>query len=92
MVGLPGEIGPVTQVAASGDHSLVVTASGQLYAFGSNFWVSWAAPPTTEVGESDADAGGVAGGDRPGDAGRRRRCYHSLVVTASGQLYAFGDN
>ena len=35
-VSLPGEIGPVTQVAAGGAHSLAVTASGQLYAFGLN--------------------------------------------------------
>ena len=33
---LAGEIGPVTQVAAGGNHSLAVTASGQLYAFGFN--------------------------------------------------------
>ena len=35
---LPGEIGPVTQVAAGLNHSLAVTASGQLYAFGGNFF------------------------------------------------------
>jgi hypothetical protein len=35
-VTLPGEIGPVTQVAAGSDHSLAVTASGPVYAFGSN--------------------------------------------------------
>ena len=36
LVTLPGEVGPVTQVAAGTDHSLAVTASGQLYAFGDN--------------------------------------------------------
>jgi alpha-tubulin suppressor-like RCC1 family protein len=38
LVTLPGEVGPVTQVAAGGFHGLVVTSSGQLYAFGYNFY------------------------------------------------------
>ena len=38
LVTLPGEIGPVTQVAAGDDYSLAVTASGQLYAFGFNYY------------------------------------------------------
>jgi Regulator of chromosome condensation (RCC1) repeat len=48
-VTLPGEIGPVIQVAASGSHSLVVTASGQLYAFGSNFWGQLGSPANNGV-------------------------------------------
>jgi alpha-tubulin suppressor-like RCC1 family protein len=35
-VQIPGRVGPVTQLAAGNDHSLLVTASGQLFAFGSN--------------------------------------------------------
>ena len=36
LVGLPGQIGQVTQLAAGVDHSLALTSSGQLYAFGDN--------------------------------------------------------
>ena len=36
LVSLPGQSGPVTQIAAGGSHSLAVTPSGQLYAFGDN--------------------------------------------------------
>lgn len=36
LVGLPGQIGQVTQLAAGDGHSLAVTSAGQLYAFGDN--------------------------------------------------------
>ncbi|HJS95661.1 MAG TPA: hypothetical protein VJ741_15465, partial [Solirubrobacteraceae bacterium] len=36
LVSLAGQSGPVTEIAAGTDHSLALTASGQLYAFGSN--------------------------------------------------------
>ena len=36
LVSLPGEVGPVVQVAAGDYHSLALTASGQVYAFGDN--------------------------------------------------------
>ena len=38
MVALPGEAGPVTQIVAGLFHSLVATASGQIYAFGFNYY------------------------------------------------------
>src|SRR5437588_3768250 len=37
-VRLPGQTGRIIQVAAGGGHSLVVTSTGQLYAFGENSW------------------------------------------------------
>ena len=87
---LPGEIGLVTQVAAGGDHTLAVTASGQLYAFGFNEFgelgssANTVPNPTPTVVTLPGEIGPVtqvaAGGD------------HSLALTASGQLYAFGDN
>src|SRR5690348_10129995 len=36
LVSLPGQRGQVTEIAAGTDHSLALTSSGQLYAFGSN--------------------------------------------------------
>jgi alpha-tubulin suppressor-like RCC1 family protein len=90
---LPGAVGPVTEIVAGGDHSLVLTASGQLYAFGQNFF--------GELGL--AANGGTLNANPtpalvtlPGASGPVLQIAaglgHSLALTASGQLYAFGDN
>ena len=95
-VALPGQSGPVVQTAAGMLHSLVVTASGQAYAFGYNYHGQlgndtyiegngphgWNPTPTLIVlpGQDGPVVQAAAGND------------HSLVLTASGQLYAFGDN
>jgi alpha-tubulin suppressor-like RCC1 family protein len=90
LVTLPGQVGGVRQIAAGNDHTLVVTSGGQLYAFGSD-----------AVGQA-----GLRTGARvnpvptlvvlPGQAGQVTQVaasnFHSLVVTSSGQLYAFGWN
>jgi alpha-tubulin suppressor-like RCC1 family protein len=90
---LPGADGPVTQIAAGQDHSLVLTSTGQLYAFGDNQYGqlgrtanngSTAANPTpTEV-------------DLPGAIGPVIRVAagadSSFALTSSGQLYSFGEN
>ena len=90
LVGLPGQTGPVVQVAAGYDHSLAVTSTGQLYAFGYN---------------EDGQLGNVTSGDvnpiplpvgLPGQTGPvvqvAAGAYHSLALTSTGQLYAFGEN
>lgn len=90
-VTLPGEVGPVIQAAAGGPDSLALTSSGQIYAFGENFW---------------GQLGNTTGQDTPnptptlvtlpGATGPVTQVavggYFSLAVTASGQLYAWGDN
>jgi alpha-tubulin suppressor-like RCC1 family protein/uncharacterized protein YecT (DUF1311 family) len=90
LVALESEIGPVTQVAASGAHSLVVTASGQLYAFGSNVWGQLGRLANNGVNSTPTLVG------LPGEIGPVTEVAaggaYSLAVTASGQLYAFGDN
>jgi uncharacterized protein YecT (DUF1311 family) len=90
LVALESEIGPVTQVAASGAHSLVVSASGQLYAFGSNFWGQLDRSANNGVNSTPTLVG------LPGEIGPVTEVAaggaYSLTVTASGQLYAFGDN
>jgi alpha-tubulin suppressor-like RCC1 family protein len=90
---LPGQVGAVTQVAAGGYHSLVVTESGQLYAFGLNHSgqlgttagsESYSPNPVPVLVTLPGQVGGVvqvAAGS-----------FHSLALTASGQLYGFGDN
>ncbi len=49
LVTLPEAIGQVTQIAAGGDHSLALTATGQLYAFGDNRYGQLGDEPTTET-------------------------------------------
>jgi alpha-tubulin suppressor-like RCC1 family protein len=96
LVGLPGATGVVVQVAAGADHSLAVTSTGQLYAFGGNNYgqlgnattqiLNGLTPnnPTPALVSLPSATGGVvqvaAGG------------FDSLVVTSTGQLYAFGHN
>lgn len=93
LVGLPGASGPVVQAAAGNGYSLAVTSTGQLFTFGDNQYGALGRPensgspnPTPTPGlVSLADESGpvvqVAGGSE-----------HSYAITASGQLYAFGDN
>ena len=94
LVTLPGLIGTISQISAGGYHSLVATSSGQLYAFGFNFYgqlgnvtnngVMGASNPTPTLVTLPGQVGTIAeiaGGQ-----------HHSLVLTTSGQLYAFGYN
>ncbi len=94
LVTLPGEVGPVTQVAAS-DQSLVVTSSGQLYAFGENFWGQLGNETNDGLGSYEANPT-PALVTLPGEIGPVTQVAadgnFSLVVTESGQLYAFGEN
>jgi alpha-tubulin suppressor-like RCC1 family protein len=93
LVGLPGENGTVTQVAAGSDHSLVVTSSGQLYAFGYNYYGQLGSTTNVKTGTPDPTPTLVS---LPGEIGTVTQTAagssSSLVVTSSGQLYAFGAN
>ena len=93
LVSLPGASGQVIQIAAGGDHSLALTSTGQLYAFGRNFFGQLGRPGNSGTGNPNPEAALVellgasgpvvqiaAGGD------------HSLALTSTGQLYAFGRN
>jgi alpha-tubulin suppressor-like RCC1 family protein len=93
LVGLPGQNGAVTQIAAGYDHSLVVTSTGQLYAFGYN--------GDGDLGNATNDGADVANPtptsvSLPGQVGPVTHVaaggFQSLVITASGQLYSFGQN
>ncbi len=88
---LPGATGPPVQVAAGREFSLVLTSTGQLYAFGGN--------SQGELGNGGYNYEGVSIPEAitlPGIKGRIIEVaageYHSLVLTSSGQLYTFGDN
>jgi alpha-tubulin suppressor-like RCC1 family protein len=93
LVSLPGEIGPVTQVAAGGNHSLVVTASGQLYAFGVNFFGQLGSATNSATNNPNPTPTRVTLAGEVGPVTQvAAGANHSLVLTASGQLYAFGYN
>jgi alpha-tubulin suppressor-like RCC1 family protein len=93
LVSLPGASGPVSQVAAGGNHSLAVTASGQLYAFGSNYFGELGSEANNKTNNPNPTPAlvtlpGVSGPVTQVGAGER----HSLALTSTGQLYAFGSN
>jgi alpha-tubulin suppressor-like RCC1 family protein len=92
-VGVPGATGPVARVAAGAEHSLAVTSTGQLYAFGDNHYGELGNTtnnntdnpnPTPELVTLPGATGPVAKVAAGG--------AHSLALTTTGQLYAFGDN
>jgi hypothetical protein len=93
LVSLPGATGAVSQIAAGAAHTLALTSSGQLYAFGANQYGELGsatnngkilANPTPTLVSLPGATGTVsqiaAGGG------------HTLALTSSGQLYAFGYN
>jgi alpha-tubulin suppressor-like RCC1 family protein len=92
-VSLPGATGPVVQIAAGFSHSLVLTSTGQLYAFGSNQFGQLGSagnsgtdnPVPTPTRVSLPGAGGPVSQIAAGG-------FHSLALTSTGQLYAFGRN
>jgi alpha-tubulin suppressor-like RCC1 family protein len=93
LVSLPGAIGPVTQVAAGDDFSLAVTSSGQLYAFGKNRNGQLGSATNELTIEPNPTPARVT---LPGEVGPvvqvAAGTEHTLALTATGQLYAFGDN
>jgi alpha-tubulin suppressor-like RCC1 family protein len=93
LVTLPGQSGTVTQIAAGQYHSLAATSGGQLYAFGYN--------KHGELGRSSGvgtrNAHSVpALVSLPAQNGSITQLaaglFHSLAITSSGQLYAWGRN
>jgi alpha-tubulin suppressor-like RCC1 family protein len=93
LVSLPGADGPVVQIAAGFSHSLALTSSGQLYAFGSNEFgqLGSAAHSGTTTPTPTPTLLSLPGASGPVSqiaAGG----FHSLALTSTGQLYAFGKN
>jgi alpha-tubulin suppressor-like RCC1 family protein len=92
-VELPGARGQVAQVAAGGAHALVVTSTGQLYAFGSNLYgelgrrrnagreLSNPIPHIVAMPSSSGSVVQAAAGEG-----------FSLTLTSAGKVYAFGDD
>jgi alpha-tubulin suppressor-like RCC1 family protein len=93
LVSLPGASGAVTQVAVGSEHTLALTSTGQLYAFGSNFYGQLGISTNSGSGTANPTPTLVS---LPGATGPVTQVAagseHSLAVTSTGQLYAFGEN
>jgi alpha-tubulin suppressor-like RCC1 family protein len=93
---LPGASGAPVEMAAGATHSLAITSTGQLYSFGGNRWGQLGRSTALEAPETPSPdplptrvfAPGAVGGVVQIAAGQG----HSLALSASGQLYSFGDN
>ena len=93
LVSLPGASGPVNQFAAGGEHSLALTSSGQLYAFGRNYYGQLGKATNSGTENANPTPTLVALPGASGPVTQVAAGYaHSLALTSSGQLYAFGDN
>ncbi|HST33620.1 MAG TPA: putative Ig domain-containing protein [Solirubrobacteraceae bacterium] len=92
-VSLPASAGPVKSIAAGGFHSLALTASGLIYAFGRNTdgQLGSAAGAGGETANATPLAVSLSGASGPA-VGLAAGGAHSLAITASGQLYSFGSN
>jgi alpha-tubulin suppressor-like RCC1 family protein len=94
IVTLPGATGHVTQIAAGAEYSLALTSTNQLYAWGDNRYGQQGT--TTNINESGGVDPTPAVTTLPGATGPviqiSASAEHSLALTATGQLYAFGDN
>lgn len=93
LVTLPGATGSVAQVASGTDHTLAVTSTGQLYAFGENDCGQLGIATNSGTTTPNPTPALVT---LPGATGTVARVAagtnFSLVVTTTGQLYAFGCN
>ena len=91
---LPGADGTATKIAGGAYHSLVVTSTGRLYAFGFNN--SGQLGNTSNNGNMNSANATPTLVTLPGATGPVVQAAagnaHSLAVTATGQLYAFGYN
>jgi len=93
LVTLPGANGAVSEIAAGSEHSLVLTSTGQLYAFGENRYGQLGIQANSDTGQANPTPALVS---LPGATGQVTQIAagggHSLALTSAGQLYAFGDN
>ncbi len=83
----------MTEIAGGYGHSLALTSTGQLYAFGRNDYGQLGSA-TNNGTENPNPTPALVG--LPGASGAVTQIagggYHSLALTSSGQLYAFGEN
>jgi alpha-tubulin suppressor-like RCC1 family protein len=91
-VSLPGAAGPVVQIAAGSSHSLALTSTGQLYAFGSNEFGQLGSADNSGTSNPTLPTRVVLPGATGPVSQIAAGAFHSLALTSTGQLYAFGQN
>lgn len=80
----------VVAVAAGGYHSLVITSAGKLYSFGENYYGQLGTPVNFGTSNPNPTPALVS---IPGEVVQVAAGYlHSLALTSTGQLYAFGGD
>jgi alpha-tubulin suppressor-like RCC1 family protein len=93
LVTLPGQLGTITSISAGNSHTLVATSSGQVYAFGDNYYEELG--DTAGVGTSTGDPVPTLV-TLPGKTGTVVQVAagvgDSFAVTSTGQLFGFGNN
>jgi alpha-tubulin suppressor-like RCC1 family protein len=93
LVTLPGAGGPPVQLAAGESFSLALTSAGQLFAFGANRYGQLGSATNAGTEAANPNPATVT---LPGAIGPVVRVVagrgYSLALTASNQLYAFGNN
>ena len=82
----------VAQVAVGAFHSLVLTTTGKLYAFGLNNFGQLANGDGNGLTTGEASLTLIPGFGNGPVVSIAAGAYHSLAVTSTGQLYAFGEN
>ncbi len=87
---MPGASGPVVEIALGGLHSLALTSTGQLFAFGDDTWgeLGTSVGPDPNPTPTLVTLPGATGPVSVVAAGYT----FSLAATSTGQLYAFGEN
>jgi alpha-tubulin suppressor-like RCC1 family protein len=93
LVTLPGQSGTITSISAGDSHTLAATSSGQLYAFGDNYYEELGT--TAGVGTSTGDPVPTLV-NLPGKTGTIVQVSagvgDSFALTSTGRLFGFGDN
>jgi alpha-tubulin suppressor-like RCC1 family protein len=87
LVTLPGATGPVVQVSATGNSSLAVTSTGQLFSFGVNYYgqLGRATNNGTAAPNPDPALVSLPGGERVETVARGSNASHALVVVSDSQ-------
>jgi alpha-tubulin suppressor-like RCC1 family protein len=83
--------GRLTAVAAGGEHTVVLTSTGEVFTFGHNQYGQLGRPvagATSSPAPGLVSFPGVSGSIVAIAAGQN----HTLALSSAGQLYAFGDN
>jgi alpha-tubulin suppressor-like RCC1 family protein len=93
IVNLPGATGGVMQVSTGAHHTLALTDTGQVYAFGSNLFGQLGIPDNAGTTNPNPVPTLVTFAGQTGTVVRiAAGAYQGFAVTSTGQLWAWGHN